>query len=82
MAEDPHPTAAAHFKPGDRVAVDDPALAELRAIMREHGHEPDPNNEGVVDEVRGDTLLIIFDDGQGAPYPASTATLIEAAAGG
>lgn len=56
---------------GDRVAVDDPALAELRRIMREAtGEEPPPNNEGVVDEVWGDRLLINFDDGGGAPYPA------------
>ena len=61
------------IKVGDRVAVDDPALAKLAEIMRDAaGEEPPPNNEGVVDEVRGDgTLIINFDDGGAAPYPAS-----------
>jgi hypothetical protein len=62
------------FQAGDRVAVDDSALAELRAIFRDAtGKEPPPNNVGTVDEVHGDTLLIDFDDGGCAPYPASQA---------
>lgn len=59
------------FKHGDRVYVTDPALAELRAIMRTAtGQEPAPNHHGTVEEVwdSGD-VLIYFDDGAGAPYP-------------
>lgn len=61
------------FKPGDRVLVTDPALAAMRAIMRDAtGQEPTPNHHGTVKEVwsSGD-ILINFDDGVGAPYPAS-----------
>lgn len=62
----------AGFKKGDRVYVTDPALAQLRAIMRQAtGVEPAPNHHGTVEEVwDGGTLLIYFDDGAGAPYPA------------
>ena len=63
------------FKPGDRVYVVDPGLAELRAIMRRAGHEPFPNHHGTVDEVHDGLVYINFDSedgpGQGscAPYP-------------
>lgn len=59
------------FKPGDRVYVTDPALAQLRAIMRNAtGQEPSPNHHGTVEEVwDGESVLIYFDDGVGAPYP-------------
>ncbi len=61
---------------GDRVAVDDAGLAELRRIMRDAtGEEPPPNNEGVIEQVWARdgnvTCLIEFDNGGGAPYPAS-----------
>ncbi len=62
------------FKTGHRVQVTDPALAQLRAIMRSAGHVPKPNHTGTVAEVwdreDGVTYLIHFDDGTGAPYPA------------
>jgi hypothetical protein len=61
------------FKPGDRVFVTDPALAQIRAIMRgATGQEPKPNHHGTVEEVWGDgSVLIYFDDGVGAPYPVA-----------
>jgi hypothetical protein len=61
------------FKHGDRVLVTDPALAAIRAIMRNAtGKEPAPNHHGTVEEIWGDgQVLIYFDDGVGAPYPAS-----------
>ena len=69
------------LKPGDRVAVDDVGLAELRRIMRQAtGEEPPPNNEGVIDEVwdDGDLMYLInFDDGVGAPYPAGEVRLLD-----
>lgn len=60
------------FKPGDRVYVTDPALAQLREIMRSStGQEPPPNHHGTVEEVwNGGAILIHFDDGVGAPYLA------------
>ena len=62
---------AAGFKAGDRVYVTDPALAQLRAIMRNAtGVDPKPNHHGTVEEVWGNhSVLIYFDDGGGAPYP-------------
>lgn len=55
---------------GDRVAVDDPALAQIDAIFRAVGEEPAPNNVGTVESVREDgTLVIVFDDHGSAPYP-------------
>jgi hypothetical protein len=35
------------------------------------GEEPSPNHHGTVEEIwdNGNTLLIYFDDGGGAPYP-------------
>jgi hypothetical protein len=60
------------FKPGDRVFVIDEGLARLRAIMKQvTGEEPSPNHHGTVEEIwdNGNTLLIYFDDGGGAPYP-------------
>lgn len=63
------------FKPGDRVYVTDPGLAELRRIMRQFGHEPQPNHHGTVNEVHDDHILIYFDSDEGpgqgtsAPYP-------------
>jgi hypothetical protein len=64
--------SAQKFKPGDRVYVTDPALAQLRAIMRNAtGREPAPNHHGTIEEVwDGGEVLIYFDDGGGAPYPA------------
>jgi hypothetical protein len=61
------------FKPGDRVFVTDPGLAQLRAIMRDAtGQEPKPNRHGVVEGVWDNgSVLIYFDDGGGAPYPAA-----------
>ena len=66
------------FKPGDRVYVTDPGLAQLRNIMRQAtGQEPRPNHHGTVEELWGDDVLIVFDSedgpGQGsaAPYPIS-----------
>lgn len=61
------------FKAGDRVLVTDPALAQLREIMRNAtGSEPKPNHHGTVEQVWDDgTCLIYFDDGVGAPYPAA-----------
>lgn len=57
------------FAIGDRVQVTDPALAQMRAIMRRAGHEPAPNHTGTVEEVWDDgQVLIEFDDGIGAPY--------------
>jgi len=60
------------FARGDRVFVTDPALAKLREIMRSAtGAEPKPNHHGTVEDVweDGNTILIYFDDGGGAPYP-------------
>jgi len=63
------------FKPGDRVYVTDPGLAELRAIMRSFGEVAKPNHVGTVDEIDEDHIEIWFDNedgpgmGQGAPYP-------------
>lgn len=59
------------FTVGDRVYVVDPGLAQLRQIMRDHGHEPTPNHHGTVDEVWTDSLLITFDGGGCAPYATS-----------
>lgn len=65
-----------NFKPGDRVYVTDPGLAELRAIMRSGGHEPFPNHHGTVAEIWDDGMVLIHFDsedgegqGSGAPYP-------------
>lgn len=60
------------FNPGDRVYVDDPALAQMRELMRQAtGSEPTPNHQGTVqgDWDDDDSVLITFDDGGGAPYP-------------
>ncbi len=57
---------------GDQVAVDDPELAQLAEILAAAGEEPAPNNEGVIGGVYEDgSLLIVFDDGVAAPYPAT-----------
>lgn len=63
-----------HFKPGQRVKVNDPGLAELAAIFKEAtGEDPPPNNEGVVADDQyedlSDSIIINFDDGVAAPYP-------------
>lgn len=74
LASDPAPESAllASFAHGDRVYVIDPPLAELRAIMSRFGHVAYPNHFGTVEEVMDDgDLLIYFDDGSGAPYPAA-----------
>lgn len=67
-----------NFKPGDRVYVTDAALAQMRDIMRRAtGQEPAPNHHGTVDEVwPGGEVLINFDDGVGAPYPAHEVRLL------
>lgn len=68
------------FKPGDRVYVTDPFLAQLREIMRNAtGEEPAPNHHGTVAEVwdSGD-LLIHFDDGGGSPWPPAEVRHLEA----
>lgn len=60
------------FARGNRVYVTDQGLAKLREIMRSAtGAEPKPNHHGTVEEVwdDGNTILIYFDDGVGAPYP-------------
>lgn len=63
------------FKPGDRVYVLDPGLAELRAIMRRYGHEPTPNHHGTVHEIEDGMVEIWFDNedgpglGQASFYP-------------
>ena len=62
--------AGTSFQHGDRVYVTDPGLAELRAMMRQFGHDPAPNHHGTVDYVEGDLVVITFDDGNAAPYPA------------
>lgn len=59
-----------NFVPGDRVYVDDQALAEVRYIMRRAtGAEPAPNHHGTVERVEDGLVYIVFDDGGGAPYP-------------
>jgi hypothetical protein len=70
-ALDAYNAATRPFEPGDRVAVDDPALADLRRIMEKYGEPAKPNHHGTVDEVDGDTVFILFDDGGCAPYPVS-----------
>lgn len=63
-------TTMGEVKRGDRVYVDDAALADLRRIMREAtGEDPPPNHHGTVEDVTEGQVLIVFDDGQGAPYP-------------
>lgn len=57
------------LEPGDRVAVNDPALAALRDIMRRSGHDPKPNHTGVIERIENGTAYISFDDGVLAPYP-------------
>lgn len=65
----------APFRTGDRVYVTDPALTELRQIMRSGGYTPTANHIGTVNDVEPDRVLIYFDNeegpglGQSAPYP-------------
>lgn len=67
------------MKIGDRVTVRDEGLDQLAAISRKYGFQTDvPNNRGVIDEIKGDTAYIIFDDmGQCAPYPLEDCFVIE-----
>lgn len=66
------------FAAGDRVQVTDSGLAQLRAIMRRSGIEPQPNHTGTVEDVWPDgQVLIVFDDGAGAPYPAAEVLPLE-----
>ncbi len=61
---------------GQRVYVLDQGLAELRSIMlRATGSQPKPNHHGNNAELwdEGQTVLIDFDDGAAAPYPAAQA---------
>lgn len=71
-------STARPLQAGDVVWVDDPALADLRRIMREAtGSDPAPNHHGTVHRVRDDGKLdIVFDDGQLAPYPAGWVHLL------
>lgn len=62
------------LKPGDRVFVIDPALAQMRAILARHeGPEKVlPNHHGTVADdadTSDGTVLINFDGGGCAPYP-------------
>jgi hypothetical protein len=66
------------FEKGDRVKVLDEGLKMLRDLMKRQGREVQPNHHGFVDEVWEDgDLLIVFDDGQGAPYPPSMVRHLE-----
>lgn len=67
------------FKTGDRVYVNDPALLQLRDLMRAYGRvDPGPNNIGTVDSVSEEdgvfTVYVNFDSEEGegmgscAPY--------------
>ncbi|MGF0118796.1 hypothetical protein ACQFYA_21085 [Promicromonospora sp. Marseille-Q5078] len=57
------------LQPGDRVYATGPYLAQMREYMRATtGTEP--NHHGTIERVAGDRVLIVFDDGQAAPYPA------------
>lgn len=64
------------FKPGDRVYVTDPGLAQLREIMRQAGHDPNPNHHGTVERILNGEVLIYFDDGVAAPYPPEEVRLL------
>lgn len=69
--------ADSKFHKGDRVYVTDPALAQMREIMRRATGTAPPNHIGTVDEVWDDDgmVLIAFDEngvegaGNAAPYP-------------
>ena len=67
------------LKKGDRVSVNDPVLAQLRAIMRQAtGQEPKPNHIGTIEDPafgQGE-VLIYFDDGSSAPYPVDQCTVL------
>lgn len=64
---------------GDRVYITDPALTELRAIMRSFGEAPKPNHHGTVKAIDDvDTVEVWFDSdeygkgmGQCSFYPPS-----------
>lgn len=63
---------------GDRVQVNDPGLAQLRAIMRRAtGQEPAPNHHGTISAVWDEDYLIDFDDGGAAPYPFADVSRLE-----
>lgn len=65
------------LQPGDRVYLTDPGLAQLREIMRgATGTEPAPNQHGTIESVDDGLILIVFDDGQAAPYPADEVRLL------
>jgi hypothetical protein len=66
-------------KPGDRVYVTDPGLAQLRQVMRRAtGVEPPPNHHGTVEDVWDDgRVRITFDGGSAAPYPLDEVRLLE-----
>lgn len=70
------------FQHGDRVLVTDAGLAALRDVMRRAtGQEPAPNHHGTVERLMDDgQVLIHFDDGIGAPYPADQVRDLEQAA--
>lgn len=77
------------IKPGDRVFVTDPGLAQLRDIMFRATGSTTPNHHGTVAEVWDDgTLLINFDEdgvegaGNAAPYPPTEVQLLENAKDG
>lgn len=69
------PTGNYALQAGDRVYVDDPALAQLRAIVNGMtGEEPEPNHHGTIDHIVDGWAYIIFDSDEGeamgtcAPY--------------
>jgi hypothetical protein len=71
---------------GDSVEVLDVGLAQLRIIMARGGHDPGPNNLGVVAEIWDDgTILVEFPIGdddpeehsQVSPYPPSKVRPLE-----
>ena len=71
------------MRSGDRVYVDDPALAQLRDIVRrETGEEPEPNHQGTIDHIYDGMAYIIFDSDEGeamgncAPYPLTQVHLL------
>ena len=69
----------ANFRPGDRVKVNCPGLAELRSIMEQAtGEPPAPNHHGTVREIcRTGLVLIEFDDGTGSPWDAHLVEKLE-----
>lgn len=63
------------FAPRAQTHDDDCWQIHTQCLMRQFGHEPQPNHHGTVNEVHDDHILIYFDNedgpgqGQAAPYP-------------